>query len=154
MQGPSRASKEWFIRDRAPKWGDEAAALGWRAEKVRRTMGIALALILLSFAAPSPAWPYLFGTGSLLAVAVVMLFGHTSAQMNRVASTTLGVEVGWRSAPPSHSPAYEEWCARLGLVPYAASDQYQSSNKSQDTEHSIQNDGSTVADQREIGDKP
>jgi hypothetical protein len=108
------------MASQSPKWGRRAAAVGWRAEVVRRLLLVPLALILVSFAISGGKGDVILAIGvvSLLAGAIMYLLMTTS--MFRIASEDLGISVGWRSSPPSSTSDYERWCHEQGIRPYAA----------------------------------
>jgi hypothetical protein len=121
--------KTRFIEPYAQKWGDEAAEYRWRIRSNAILLGVP-AFVLLWCALLLPVGvgvkvallAVFFVLGASLFVSV-LVFGR---RMNRAASKTLGMTVGWKldNSPPSKSPAYEEWCTKNGLTPYAASEHF------------------------------
>lgn len=118
-----------FVAGQAPKWGDKAAALMWKRQQDRRLLAVLVSLVflvaVLSNMHKPLAWALLFigvSIGLLVAVRTV----NYGRKMYRAASETLGVAVDRRRghAPPRRSPAYEEWCTKNGLTPYAASQRF------------------------------
>jgi disulfide bond formation protein DsbB len=121
--------KSHFVAGQAAKWGDKAAALMWKRQQDRRLLAVLVSLVflvaVLSNIHKPLTWVLLFvgvSIGLLVAVRTV----NYGQRMYRAASETLGVEVDWRRghAPPRRSPAYEEWCTKNGLTPYAASERF------------------------------
>lgn len=125
--------KDALYRQVAPKWGDEAAEYRLKLWKLQ-LFGIPLAfLVLLGIVVRdnAPVALAIFGIlllgGTLIAIAALVCVRG----MNRSASRLLGVKIsGWHAGqfPPDTSPAYEEWCAQHGLIPYAASERFRGSS--------------------------
>ena len=125
MTGPAGEDRrplrrhDW-ISSRATKWGEEGAILGWQAEVVRRLMIVPLVLIGAAFIVSGGYWGVLFALGATLIVLDFIVFWAISKRMFRVTTACLGIPIGWRSAPPSSSKEYAEWCDRHGIRPYGA----------------------------------
>jgi hypothetical protein len=121
---PIPRRKQQLIGKVAPKWGDEAAGYAWKQRQLRLYAGPPLIIALIPFLGLRSIWPYCIGAFAILETPVVVLsfvYGH---RMNVAASKCLGIKITWKaeSCPPDSSPAYEEWCAKNGLTPYAASE--------------------------------
>jgi len=120
--------KAALMQQMAPKWGDEAAEYRWKMRRIQLA-GLPLAIVvvcaLLLRSSTALAWA-LLGLFCVCAVPLAVLMLVYVRRMNRAASRTLGVKVNWKAehSPPQKSPAYEEWCTKNGLTPYAASEHY------------------------------
>jgi hypothetical protein len=98
----------------------------WKREQDKRFFAVVVCLLFLVSAfrnidEPS-TWFFLFlgaSVGLLLAIRILRL----GRKIYQAAAETLGVNVrrGRGNAPPRQPGAYEEWCARNGLTPFAAS---------------------------------
>ena len=117
--GARSLTREQFINSHAPKWGREAAAIGWWAEIIRRLSVILVVLMALALLTPGSTWIWLLSVGAVLGIADTVVFIALTRRMYRIASECLGVTIGWRSALPNRSREYEEWCTRQGIPPYS-----------------------------------
>jgi hypothetical protein len=117
-----------FIALVAPKWGDKAAIFMWKRRQLRHLLGVLVSLIYFVLEMGNIhhplTWILLFcGANAVLVVGTRMVVNGRI--MYREASETLGIRVGKRGQrPPWKSPAYENWCAKNKLIPYAASERF------------------------------
>jgi hypothetical protein len=115
-----------FVSQWAPKIGEDAASLRWRASV------LLIRCYLLNFfwipcviaGAKIPSTPLLI-LGVLLAITTVfhlVLAGAKLREANKAAGRLLGLRLGFRhvAPPPREAKHYEDWCRRHGVTPYAA----------------------------------
>ena len=121
------ANEGKFVGFWAPRIGDEAARLKWKATR------LLLAVYLLNFvwipcviAGIRANIPALTVVGALVACVQatgVVLTAYRIRAVNRATSRMLGLRVGAGTGvapPPRGADAYEAWCRKHGVVPYEA----------------------------------
>jgi hypothetical protein len=120
------ARKQQFMESRAPKLGDEAAEFSWKMRRIRILAILPIAVMWVGLSVGGSAWPYFLLAMVVMWVPLVVLFCVYLWRMNQAASKALGITIDSKAehSPPSKSPAYEEWCTKNGLTPYAASERF------------------------------
>jgi hypothetical protein len=121
-----QASKAKFVGFWGPRLGDEAAAMRWSWANTLRLayllnfvsipcffVGVRAHIALLVIAGVA----IYTGQGALL-----VLGGIRLKASNRAASNALGTRIGFGATPgpPRPAAAYESWCVKYNITPYAA----------------------------------
>jgi hypothetical protein len=113
------------------KWGDEAAEYRLLMRRYALALGVpALLFLIVALVLPvkDSVRLGLLVVGVLCGMALLLAVLLLGRRMNRAASKTLGIRIGWKAddSPPARSPAYESWCETKGIKPYSASRRYSS----------------------------
>jgi hypothetical protein len=124
----STSRKLRYLRREAPKWGDEAAEYGWKFEQLKLyatplIFGLAAVGFIMNII---PLLIFNVAVGFSVAIAALWI----GRQMFRASSRDLGVKVSWNHGPHRRGEqGYTEWCAEVGLTPYAAPNQFSRSTE-------------------------
>jgi hypothetical protein len=120
------AAKAKFVRFWGPRIGDEAAAMRWSwANTLRLAYLLNFVSIPCLFLGVRAHITFLVVTGVAIYVgegALLVLGALRLKASNTVASNALGIRIGLGATPgpPRPAAAYERWCKKYDITPYAA----------------------------------